>query len=76
MARVKNFFNWVIIVFLAFVAMPVCYYYLWLLLKEHYKVVFVTVIIYTLVDLFILVPIRERDVRDNREERLKKLRGF
>lgn len=60
-ARVNDFLEWVFIA-LALVLLPVGYYCLWLLVKEFYKPILVAVLIFTLIDLFILEPKRSQKV--------------
>jgi len=74
MARVNDFLNLVIIILLAVVGLPLGYWGIWFLLKEYYLVILAALFIFSLVDLFILGPRRDRDARDHGPERLKKLR--
>lgn len=60
--KVSKFVDGIIVALLIFVFLLASYYCLWLLVKEFYKPILVAVLIFTLIDLFILEPKRSQKV--------------
>ena len=63
--KISKFLDWVLFALLIFL-LPPAYYYLWRFFKAYWREFLIVLVVYVLVDLFILSPLREAKNKRNR----------